>query len=83
MGRFSPEAIGDYIAGPSHVLPTSGAARFSSGISVSDFLKRTSLIACEFENLVEIGPSAVDMAQAESLDAHARSIALRLRSRKK
>ena len=83
LGRFSPEAIGDYIAGPSHVLPTSGAARFSSGISVSDFLKRTSLIACEFENLVEIGPSAVDMAQAESLDAHARSIALRLRSRKK
>ena len=83
LGRFSPEAIGDYIAGPSHVLPTSGAARFSSGLSTSDFLKRTSLIGCDSKSLIEIGPSVVAMAQAESLEAHARSIALRLRSRKR
>jgi histidinol dehydrogenase len=82
LGRFSPEAIGDYIAGPSHVLPTSGAARYSSGLSVFDFLKRTSLIGCGPEGLAAIGADAVAMARAEALDAHARSISLRLNTRR-
>lgn len=81
LGRHSPEALGDYIAGPSHVLPTSGAARFSSGLGVLDFLKRTSLIGCGPEGLAAIGPGALVMARAESLDAHASSISLRLNSR--
>lgn len=78
MGRFTPEAVGDYIAGPSHVLPTSGTARFSSGLSVMDFLKRTSLIGCTSEGLRKIGPGALSMAEAESLDAHARSVSIRM-----
>ena len=78
LGRYSPEAIGDYIAGPSHVLPTSGAARFSSGLGVLDFLKRTSLISCGPEGLAAIGADAVTMANAEALGAHARSVSLRL-----
>lgn len=82
LGRFSPEAIGDYIAGPSHVLPTSGAARYSSGLSVFDFLKRTSLISCGPDGLAEIGADAVTMARAETLDAHARSVSLRLNTRR-
>jgi histidinol dehydrogenase len=82
LGRYSPEAIGDYIAGPSHVLPTSGAARFSSGLGVFDFLKRTSLISCEPEGLAAIGAGAVTMANAEGLDAHARSVSLRINRRR-
>ncbi len=82
LGRHSPEALGDYVAGPSHVLPTSGAARFSSGLGVLDFLKRTSLIGCGPEGLRAIGPGALAMARAESLDAHANSISLRLNSRR-
>jgi len=78
LGRNTPEAVGDYIAGPSHVLPTSGAARFSSGLGVLDFLKRTSLIDCGTNGLAAIGPGALAMAQAEVLDAHAASVALRL-----
>ena len=78
LGRHTPEAVGDYIAGPSHVLPTSGTARFSSGLSVFDFLKRTSLIGCSAEGLAAIGPAAVEMAAAEELSAHARSISVRL-----
>ena len=78
LGRHTPEAVGDYIAGPSHVLPTSGTARFSSGLSVFDFLKRTSLIDCSAEGLASIGKAAVDMAEAEELGAHARSVAIRL-----
>jgi histidinol dehydrogenase len=78
LGRNTPEAVGDYIAGPSHVLPTSGAARFSSGLGVLDFLKRTSLIDCGSKGLAAIGPGALAMAQAEVLDAHAASVALRL-----
>lgn len=78
LGRFTPEAVGDYIAGPSHVLPTSGTARFSSGLSVMDFLKRTSLIDCTADGLRVIGPGALSMAEAESLDAHARSISIRM-----
>jgi histidinol dehydrogenase len=77
-GRYTPEAIGDYLAGPSHVLPTSGAARFASGLGVLDFLKRTSLIDCSVEGLRAVGDAALRMARAEALDAHAESIALRL-----
>ncbi len=78
LGRHTPEAVGDYVAGPSHVLPTSRSARFSSGLGVADFLKRTSLIACDAAALGRIGPAAVALAEAEGLDAHALSVALRL-----
>jgi histidinol dehydrogenase len=78
LGRFTPEAVGDYVAGPSHVLPTSRSARFSSGLSVADFLKRTSLISCDADALSRIGPAAVTLAEAEGLDAHALSVSLRL-----
>jgi len=78
LGRHTPEAMGDYIAGPNHVLPTSRTARFSSGLSVLDFMKRTTLLACTPQTLNEIGPDAIALAEAEGLDAHARSIAARL-----
>jgi histidinol dehydrogenase len=78
LGRHTPEAIGDYVAGPNHVLPTARSARFSSGLSVLDFMKRTSLIGCTPESLAKIGPSAVALARAEGLDAHALSLTLRL-----
>ncbi len=78
LGRWTPEAIGDYVAGPNHVLPTARSARFSSGLSVLDFLKRSSLVACTEAGLKAIGPSAVRLAEAEGLDAHARSVAMRL-----
>jgi histidinol dehydrogenase len=78
LGRHTPEAIGDYIAGPNHVLPTSRTARFSSGLSVLDFLKRTTLLSCSPQTLAQIGPDAVVFAEAEGLDAHAASIAARL-----
>ncbi|MFO0996162.1 MAG: histidinol dehydrogenase [Alphaproteobacteria bacterium] len=78
LGRHTPEAIGDYVAGPSHVLPTSQSARFSSGLGVYDFLKRTSLIGCDAASLAAIGPAAVTLAEAEGLSAHALSVSLRL-----
>ncbi|MCH8212497.1 MAG: histidinol dehydrogenase [Proteobacteria bacterium] len=78
LGRFAPEAIGDYVAGPNHVLPTAGSARFSSGLGVLDFLKRTSLIGCNRESLAAVAPAAVALAKAEGLDAHALSLAIRL-----
>ena len=78
LGRQAPEAIGDYIAGPNHVLPTSRTARFSSGLSVLDFMKRTTLISCPPEALSALGNEAIALARAEGLEAHARSIALRL-----
>ncbi|MCZ6610254.1 MAG: histidinol dehydrogenase [Alphaproteobacteria bacterium] len=78
MGRFTPEAVGDYVAGANHVLPTGRTARFSSGLSVLDFVKRTSIIACDADSLAAIGPAAVTLAQAEGLDAHALSITIRL-----
>lgn len=78
LGRHAPEAIGDYVAGPSHVLPTSGSARFSSGLGIHDFLKRTSMIALDRASLEAIGPAAVTLAEAEGLDAHALSVAIRL-----
>lgn len=81
LGRLTPEAIGDYVAGSNHVLPTSRSARFSSGLSVLNFMKRTSLLACDAESLGAIGPSAITLAEAEGLDAHARSVAIRLGSR--
>ena len=78
LGRYTPEAIGDYVAGPSHVLPTSRSARFSSGLSVLDFMKRTSLIRCDADSVQRIGGAAVTLAEAEGFGAHALSVALRL-----
>lgn len=78
LGRHTPEAVGDYVAGPNHVLPTGRRARFSSGLSVLDFMKRTSFLQLEPASLAAIGPAAVALAGAEGLPAHARSVALRL-----
>jgi histidinol dehydrogenase len=78
MGRHTPEAIGDYIAGPNHVLPTSGAARYASGLGVLDFMKRTTMIECTPHGIAAIGPAALTLAGAEGLGAHARSVAVRL-----
>ncbi|CAM2879765.1 histidinol dehydrogenase [Komagataeibacter xylinus] len=78
VGRYCPEAIGDYVGGPNHVLPTSRTARFSSGLSVFDFIKRTTFIEAQAESLRRIGPAAVSLAEAEGLDAHALSVAVRL-----
>ena len=78
LGRHTPEAVGDYVAGPNHVLPTARSARFSSGLGVLDFMKRTSLLSCNAASLRAIGPAAIALAEAEGLDAHARSIAIRL-----
>jgi histidinol dehydrogenase len=78
LGRFCPEAVGDYVGGPNHVLPTGRTARFASGLSVYDFLKRTTWIAADKAALDEVGPAAVALAEAEGLQAHARSIAIRL-----
>ena len=77
LGRYTPEAMGDYIAGPNHVLPTSRTARFSSGLSVLDFMKRTTLLGLDAASLAAIGPAAVILAKSEGLDAHAHSIAVR------
>jgi len=78
LGRMTPEAIGDYVAGPNHVLPTGRRARFSSGLSVPDFMKRTSFIALDEAALKAIGPAAIELADAEGLTAHARSVEVRL-----
>ena len=78
LGRYTPEAIGDYVAGPNHVLPTSRTARFSSGLGVLDFMKRTTFIACDADGLNEIGPAAVKLADAEGLQAHGLSVSIRL-----
>ncbi len=78
LGRHTPEAVGDYVAGPNHVLPTGRRARFSSGLSVLDFMKRTSFLQLDEASLAKIGPAAVALADAEGLPAHARSVALRL-----
>lgn len=78
MGRMTPEAVGDYVAGPNHVLPTGRRARFSSGLSVLDFMKRTSFLALDRASLNAIGPAAVALANAEGLPAHANSVANRL-----
>ncbi|KQM13011.1 histidinol dehydrogenase [Novosphingobium sp. Leaf2] len=78
LGRMTPEAVGDYVAGPNHVLPTGRRARFSSGLSVLDFMKRTSFIQLDQAALEAIGPAAIALADAEGLPAHARSISVRL-----
>jgi histidinol dehydrogenase len=78
LGRHTPEAIGDYVAGSNHVLPTSRAARYASGLGVLDFMKRSSIVACDPASVRAIGPAAVALAAAEGLDAHALSVALRL-----
>jgi histidinol dehydrogenase len=78
LGRMTPEAIGDYVAGPNHVLPTGRRARFASGLSVLDFMKRTSFIQLDETALSALGPAAVALAEAEGLPAHARSIEVRL-----
>ena len=79
IGKFSPEAIGDYIAGPNHVLPTSGSARFSSGLSVNDFLKRHSVIKITKTGIERLGPSVINLAEHENLDGHANSVKLRIK----
>jgi len=79
MGRMTPEAMGDYLAGPNHVLPTGRRARFSSGLSVLDFMKRTSIIQFDARSMAALGPAAVALAQAEGLPAHAASVSLRLK----
>ena len=81
LGRYTPEAVGDYVAGSNHVLPTSRAARFSSGLSVYDFLKRTSIVKCDAGAFARLGPATVALAQAEGLPAHARSASIRLNAR--
>jgi len=80
LGCYTPEAIGDYVAGPNHVLPTDRTARFSSGLSVFDFIKRTTFVKCDLQGLKKIGPPAITLAQAEGLPAHAESIKVRLNS---
>ncbi|HVV94885.1 MAG TPA: histidinol dehydrogenase [Hyphomicrobiales bacterium] len=78
LGAHTPEAIGDYVGGSNHVLPTARSARFSSGLSVLDFMKRTSILKCGPEQLAAIGPAAMALAEAEGLTAHRRSVAIRL-----
>jgi histidinol dehydrogenase len=80
LGPHTPEAIGDYVGGSNHVLPTARSARFSSGLGVLDFMKRTSVLKCDARSLATLGPAAIALGQAEGLEAHARSVALRLRA---
>ncbi len=78
LGRYTPEAVGDYVAGPSHVLPTARSARYSSGLSVLDFMKRTSLVRCGVRGLRAVGPAAAALAESEGFGAHALSLSVRL-----
>ena len=78
VGRHTPEAIGDYVGGSNHVLPTARSARFSSGLGVLDFMKRTSILKCGPDQLRALGPAAMTLGKAEGLDAHSRSVGLRL-----
>ena len=78
LGRHTPEAVGDYIAGPNHVLPTARSARFASGLGVLDFMKRTTIVGCDATSLAALAPAAIRLAEAEGLDAHALSLAIRL-----
>ncbi len=80
LGRYTPEAAGDYVAGPDHVLPTARAARYASGLSVLDFMKRTSIIGCDAQSIGAIGPAAARLADAEGLPSHAKSVRVRLKS---
>jgi histidinol dehydrogenase len=78
LGAYTPEAIGDYVAGSNHVLPTARSARFSSGLGVLDFMKRTSILRCGVDELRKLAGAAIALGEAEGLDAHARSVAIRL-----
>jgi histidinol dehydrogenase len=78
LGAHTPEAIGDYVGGSNHVLPTARSARFSSGLGVLDFMKRTSILKCSPDALGALAPAAMALGKAEGLDAHARSVAIRL-----
>ncbi len=78
LGQYTPEAVGDYVGGPNHVLPTARSARFASGLGVHDFVKRTSILHCTAEALRAIGPAAVTLGETEGLHAHARSVSIRL-----
>jgi histidinol dehydrogenase len=81
IGRYTPEVIGDYVAGSNHVLPTSRSARFASGLGVLDFMKRSSTLKLDADSLAALGPAAMALAEAEGLDAHRRSVAIRLNRR--
>ncbi|MCK7615156.1 histidinol dehydrogenase [Roseibium sediminicola] len=78
LGHYTPEAIGDYVGGSNHVLPTARSARFSSGLSVLEFVKRTSILKCNPDNLRQLGPAAIALGESEGLSAHARSVSIRL-----
>ncbi len=78
LGRYTPEVIGDYVAGPNHVLPTARSARFSSGLGVLNFMKRSSILKLDADGLRKLGPSAITLAKAEGLDAHGRSVSIRM-----
>jgi len=78
LGSHTPEAIGDYVGGPNHVLPTARSARFSSGLGVLDFMKRSSILKCDAEALRALGPAAIALGRSEGLEGHARSVAIRL-----
>jgi histidinol dehydrogenase len=81
LGRFTPEVIGDYVAGSNHVLPTARSARFASGLSVLDFMKRTSIVRCDPDSLAALAPAAITLAEAEGLPAHAAAVARRINRR--
>jgi len=81
LGAHTPEAIGDYVAGSNHVLPTARSARFSSGLGVLDFMKRTSILKCGPDQLRALGPAAIALGEAEGLDGHARSVMMRFNPR--
>ena len=83
LGRYTPEAVGDYVAGPNHVLPTARSARFASGLSVFDFMKRTTLVGCDADGLAALAPAAIRLAEAEGLAAHALSLAIRLNDQRR
>ena len=81
LGRYTPEAIGDYVAGPNHVLPTARTSKFSSGLGVADFMKRTTTVECDAGSFARIAPAGVELANAEGLGAHALSMTIRMNSR--
>ncbi|HRE20328.1 MAG TPA: histidinol dehydrogenase, partial [Rhabdaerophilum sp.] len=78
LGGYTPEAIGDYVGGSNHVLPTARSARFASGLGVLDFMKRTSVLSCGPDQLAALGPAAITLGEAEGLQAHARSVSIRM-----
>ena len=78
LGHFTPEAIGDYVGGSNHVLPTARSARFASGLGVIDFMKRTSILGCDPSSLASLGETTVILAETEGLSAHGRSVSIRL-----